>query len=124
MSAFTFVRNRFERFVLHFISRNAVVDVLKRKYDFTTAHQILWDAKAPVMRGDGARVQVTACVSVCPGHSPDHHSDFGFLLAADPTHHDSSPRHPQTAPSVPHLATAGVCTGWLGASRCHRKEIS
>ena len=63
-------------------------------------------------------------LSLVAAHPSIPDSGFGFLLAADPTHQDSPPSHPQTTPSVPHLATAGQCTGWLGASRCHRKETT
>lgn len=43
MSPFTFVANRIDRFVLPLVSRHAL-EVLKREYDCTTAHQILWHA--------------------------------------------------------------------------------
>lgn len=42
MSPFTFVGNRIDRFVLSLISRHAL-EVLKREYGCTAAHQILWD---------------------------------------------------------------------------------
>jgi hypothetical protein len=49
-------------------------------------------------------------------------SGFGFLLLADPTHLQTPPTHPQPPSSNEHLAIAGLGTGWLPASRCHRKE--
>lgn len=43
MSPFTFVAKRIDCFVLPLVSRHAL-DVLKREYDCTAAHQILWYA--------------------------------------------------------------------------------
>ncbi len=43
MSPFTFVENRIDRFVLPLVSRHAL-EVLKREYGCTAAHQILWNA--------------------------------------------------------------------------------
>lgn len=43
MSPFTFVANHIDRFVLPVVSRHALV-VLKREYDCTAAHRILWHA--------------------------------------------------------------------------------
>lgn len=62
--------------------------------------------------------------SLVVAHPSTPDSGFGFLLTADSTHHHSPPPHPETTSSIPSLTTAGLCTGWLGASRCHRKETS
>ena len=67
MSPFTFVGNRIDRFVLPLISRHAL-RVLKREYDGTGAHQILWSAwdrfgaiagRIPARRPPGTRVMLS-----------------------------------------------------------------
>lgn len=50
-------------------------------------------------------------------------SGFGFLLPAAPTLRQLPPTHPQTAPPIAHAEAAGLGTGWLFASRCHRRDI-
>lgn len=67
MSPFTFVGTRIDRFVLPLISRHAL-PVLKREYDGTGAHQILWRAwdgfgaiaeRIPARRPPGTRVMLS-----------------------------------------------------------------
>ena len=55
-------------------------------------------------------------------HPSTHDSGFGFLLPADLTYHHCPPTHPRTASPITYRKAAGLCTGWLAASRCHRKE--
>ena len=78
MSPFTFIANRIDRFVLPLVSRHAL-DVLKREYDHTSMHQILWHAWHAF--GGRMKIQPAPCCSSAYGPQP-RRARIVLLLAA------------------------------------------
>lgn len=79
-----------DRFVLPVVSRHAH-DVLKREYDYTTAHQILWHAwrafgeiaeRIPARRSPPARVTLPFAAALAALHRAIVQMDAGESHAA------------------------------------------
>lgn len=145
MNPFTFVATRIDRFVLPVVSLHAL-DVLKREYGRTTAHQILWHSwdafgqiarRIPARRPPAARLELSFAAASAALHRAlisigieESHATTLVAEIATRSYRKLS-RIPWwlarlvTMEAVPRLSVATRLFGWLsdGSSYARRENV-
>lgn len=145
MSPFNFVANRIDRFVLPLVSRHAL-EVLKREYDCTAAHQILFDtwrafgelaARIPARRPPATRVTLSFAAAwaalhrAIAGTGADEQRATALVAEVGARCYRRLARLPWwlarlvTLDTVTRLSVASRLFGWIAnGSSCARREIT